>query len=115
VLPTGKLRIEPATVVDEALLVALKKQRDEIIAELRRRERNGDKAALPNRDRSQPVGAPGERRPDLPIIGDPVLVSARLLRECRWAVAPPVCSFLIGRPGERCQRCGASWHEHYPT
>jgi len=38
VLPTGKLRIEPATVVDDALLAELKDQRDEIIAELRRRD-----------------------------------------------------------------------------
>jgi hypothetical protein len=46
VLPTGKLRIEPATVVDEALLAELKEQRDEIIAELRRREPKPDETAL---------------------------------------------------------------------
>jgi len=44
-----------------------------------------------------------------------VLVAARLLRERRWVVEPPVCAFLIGRPGERCRRCGASWIEHYPA
>lgn len=25
------------------------------------------------------------------------------------------CDYLIGKPGERCQRCGASWSEHYPS
>lgn len=37
VLPTGKLRIEPATVVDEALLVELRAHRDAIVEELLRR------------------------------------------------------------------------------
>jgi len=44
-----------------------------------------------------------------------VLDAARLLRECRWAVEPPVCDFPIGKAGERCRRCGASWIEHYPA
>jgi len=48
VLPTGKLRIEPAAVVDDALLAELKEQRDEIIAELRHR----DPAALIEEARS---------------------------------------------------------------
>lgn len=39
--------------------------------------------------------------------------SAGLLSEHRWAELP-VCAFLIGSAGERCQRCGASWLEHYP-
>ena len=44
------------------------------------------------------------------------IVSAqRLLRECRWLPTPPVCDFLIGRPGEDCKRCGASWREHFPS
>jgi hypothetical protein len=49
----------------------------------------------------------------IPVIVDPVIVAARLLRECRWAFELPVCAFLIGSAGERCQRCGASWMEHY--
>jgi hypothetical protein len=44
-----------------------------------------------------------------------VLVAARLLRECRWAVEPPVCDFHTGKAGEHCRRCGASWIEHYPA
>jgi hypothetical protein len=152
----------PPRTIDDALVAELRAAKPEIIAELRRRERNGDKAALPpsqpvsepftsrwmnfpapprvrtdRTDKSPPnppsvsfvspdprgagknsraaSGEPGERRPDVPMIGDPVLVAARLLRECRWAVVPPVCSFLIGQPGEACRRCGASWLEHYPT
>jgi len=35
------------------------------------------------------------------------------IRECKWPPALPVCDFLIGHSGERCRRCGASWHEHY--
>lgn len=42
-----------------------------------------------------------------------VLVAARLLRERRWAVEPPICSFHIGAPGGACRRCSASWLEHY--
>ena len=38
VTPAGKLRIGPAEVVDEALLSELRARRDEIIAEIRRRE-----------------------------------------------------------------------------
>ena len=44
------------------------------------------------------------------------IVSAqRLLRECRWLPTSPVCDFLIGRPGEDCKRCAASWREHFPS
>ncbi len=43
------------------------------------------------------------------------LVAARLLRECRWAIEPPVCDFHIGKEGEHCRRCGASWIEHYSS
>lgn len=53
-----------------------------------------------------------EALPFAPMVVDPVLVAARLLRQCRWEVEPPVCAFSIGRAGERCLRCGASWLEH---
>jgi hypothetical protein len=42
------------------------------------------------------------------------LESQRLLRDCRWPLTLPVCPFLVGRPGSTCNRCGASWLEHYP-
>jgi hypothetical protein len=42
-----------------------------------------------------------------------VLVAARLLRDRRWEIEPPVCAFLIGSAAARCRRCGASWIEHY--
>jgi hypothetical protein len=45
---------------------------------------------------------------------DAIVSAARLLRECKFLAQPPVCGFLIGRPGEECRRCGASWREHYP-
>lgn len=59
-------------------------------------------------------GASAEQLPVVPMIVDPVIVAARLLRECRWPPTLPVCAFLIGAAGERCRRCGASWIEHYP-
>lgn len=93
VLPTGKLRIEPASAIDDALLADLKAQRDEIIAELRCRSK---------------VEAGGA-------LVDPVLVAARLLRLGQWPATAPACAFFIGPAGAaRCARCGAPWIEHYP-
>jgi hypothetical protein len=39
--------------------------------------------------------------------------SQALIRECKWPPTLPICDFLVGNPGERCKRCGASWVEHY--
>lgn len=44
-----------------------------------------------------------------------IVRAARLLRDGLWPAVPPVCDFLIGRPGERCRRCGASWSEHFSS
>lgn len=60
-------------------------------------------------------GASAEQLAVAPMTADPVIVAARLLRECRWAAELPVCAFLIGYAGEDCRRCGASWLEHYPS
>lgn len=45
---------------------------------------------------------------------DTVLAAQRLLRDGLWPATPGVCDFLIGRNGEDCKRCRASWYEHYP-
>jgi hypothetical protein len=37
---------------------------------------------------------------------------ARLLREGKTLRERPVCIFHIGRPGDDCRRCGASWRDH---
>ncbi len=48
--------------------------------------------------------------------GAVAIVSAqRLLRECRRLPTPPACDFPIRHHGEACQRCVASWREHFPA
>ena len=42
------------------------------------------------------------------------IANARAIREGRFPLPEPrVCSFLIGKAGEPCRRCGASWIEHF--
>lgn len=42
-----------------------------------------------------------------------LVAQQHLLQQGRWPPTETVCDLLIGRPGERCPRCGASWLEHY--
>ena len=44
-----------------------------------------------------------------------VEVAARFLRVGRWGREAAPCRFHVGRPGDVCKRCDATWGEHYPN
>lgn len=91
-LDGADLVLRPRRLVDGATIDKVRAHKAEVIRELRQRDQ-------------QPVGIS-------PTPADAIVEAARLLREGRWPVTSPVCGFSIGHPGERCERCGASWHEH---
>jgi hypothetical protein len=62
-------------------------------------------------DRAASSGTKDDEGPDKSDILAP-LADKSANTNARMSPAP--CGYLIGRPGERCQRCGASWVEHYP-
>jgi len=92
-----KLRATPASAIDAALRDEIGRHKAEVIGELLRREHDHARASTTSTT----------SRSD-------TLEAARVLPEPRWPPTEEVCDFLIGHAGERCLRCGASWHEHYP-
>lgn len=103
VTPAGKLRIEPAAVVDDALLRELREQRDAIVAELRQRL---DLEASRNEE---------------PQCGDHLLTYAakRGLYNAEWRVAGCPAFTVLERADKLvearyglCLSCGAPWPMH---
>ena len=76
----------PSNLLDDRLSEAIAKHKGDVIALLR------------------------ERSPECAT--NAVLFAQALLRQGRFAPAPPPCAYHCGTPNEQCLRCGASFAEH---